>query len=354
MDDTRFMNLPFMSPGLLADHQIKALCTETSHTLPMLSPFVDHCVSSGKISYGLSSYGYDTRLATEFKVFKGETVDRDGSPILIDPKNLDPELYETVETDVLVIPPHGFALGRTVETFRMPEDVLAICFAKSSYARCFTGNTRIRLSTGEYATFEDLVRREAQGIRSWGYAYDLTSGRLKLQELVNPRRTSFGPIVEVTLSTGKTIRCTEDHAILTEDGYYLRAKDMVGKTPRMIVIDPTIDPVTVVSVEPIPNSDQPLYCLTSPTYGNFFLDNGVCVKNCGLVIGVTPIEPGFVGEVTLEMSNTTDHPIKVYANEGVCQFLFLKGSSPCDVTYADRSGKYMYQTGVVPPRVKLD
>ena len=354
MDDKRYLHQPFMSPGLLADHQIKALCTPTQYTEPMLEPFVDHCVASGKVSYGLSSYGYDTRLATEFKVFKGKTVDRNGSPILIDPKNLDPELYDTIESDVLTIPPHGFALGRTVETFRMPNDVLAICFAKSSYARCFTGNTKVRLSTGESASFTDLVRRHAQGIRSWGYVHDLTSGRLRLQELDSPRRTSYGPVVEVTLSNGKKTQCTEDHAILTQDGYYLRAKDMVGKSPKMIVTDPNLDPITVVSVEPVPNSDQPLYCLTSPTFGNFYLDNGLCVKNCGLVIGVTPIEPGFVGEVTLEMSNTTDHPIKVYANEGVCQFLFFKGSSPCDVTYADRSGKYMHQKGVVPPRIKMD
>ena len=82
----------------------------------------------------------------------------------------------------------------------------------------------------------------------------------------------------------------------------------------------------------------------------------VCVgkstyARCGIIVNVTPLEPGWEGHVTLEFSNTTPLPAKIYANEGVCQFLFFKGSEPCEVSYSKRNGKYMKQTGVTLPRV---
>lgn len=73
---------------------------------------------------------------------------------------------------------------------------------------------------------------------------------------------------------------------------------------------------------------------------------------CGIIVNVTPLEPEWEGTVTLEFSNTTPLPAKIYANEGACQFLFLKGESPCEVSYADRMGKYMHQRGVTLPRVE--
>ena len=72
---------------------------------------------------------------------------------------------------------------------------------------------------------------------------------------------------------------------------------------------------------------------------------------CGLIVNVTPLEPEWEGYVTLEISNTTPLPAKVYANEGLCQFLFLKGEGACEVSYADRKGKYMKQTGVTLPKL---
>ncbi len=72
---------------------------------------------------------------------------------------------------------------------------------------------------------------------------------------------------------------------------------------------------------------------------------------CGLIVNVTPLEPEWEGHVTLEISNTTPLPARVYANEGICQFLFLKGDGPCEISYADRKGKYMGQTGVTLPRI---
>lgn len=86
--------------------------------------------------------------------------------------------------------------------------------------------------------------------------------------------------------------------------------------------------------------DVLVICLGKSTYAR-----------CGIIVNVTPLEPGWEGHVTLEFSNTTPLPAKIYAGEGVCQFLFLKGNEPCEVSYSDRSGKYMKQTGVTLPKI---
>lgn len=186
--------------SILPDHWIRDNALENN----MIAPFVEKQRGQGIISYGLSSYGYDARLADEFMIFTN--VDN----AIVDPKNFDESSFVNRKTDVCVIPPNSFALARTVEYFKIPDDVLVICLGKSTYARC------------------------------------------------------------------------------------------------------------------------------------------------GLIVNVTPLEPGWEGQVTLEISNTTPLPAKVYANEGICQFLFYKGDSPCEVTYAARSGKYMGQRGVTLPRLKTD
>lgn len=86
--------------------------------------------------------------------------------------------------------------------------------------------------------------------------------------------------------------------------------------------------------------DVLVVCLGKSTYAR-----------CGLIVNVTPLEPGWEGHVTLEVSNTTPLPAKVYANEGIAQFLFFKGSDACETTYADRAGKYQGQRGVTLPRL---
>lgn len=187
-------------PGILSDAQIRHL----SQNQGMIDPFVEKQTAEGKISYGLSSYGYDARCSREFKIFTN--VDN----AIVDPKDFSDDSFVDRETDVCIIPPNSFVLTRSVEYFKIPKDVLVVCLGKSTYARC------------------------------------------------------------------------------------------------------------------------------------------------GLIVNVTPLEPGWEGHVTLEISNTTPLPAKVYANEGVAQFLFFKGSAPCETTYADRAGKYMGQTGVTLPRIKTD
>jgi len=174
---------------------------EMAETKGMIEPFVEAQRREGVISYGVSSYGYDARVATEFKIFTN--VDN----AIVDPKNFSDQSFVERDTEVCIIPPNSFVLARTVEYFRIPRDVLVICLGKSTYARC------------------------------------------------------------------------------------------------------------------------------------------------GIIVNVTPLEPEWEGHVTLEFSNTTPLPAKVYANEGACQFLFLKGASAPEVSYADRAGKYMGQRGVTLPRL---
>jgi len=167
----------------------------------MIEPFVDDQDRAGVVSYGLSSYGYDIRVADEFKIFTNI------NNTVIDPKSFDPRSFVDIQADVCIVPPNSFALGRTIEYFRIPRDILTICLGKSTYARC------------------------------------------------------------------------------------------------------------------------------------------------GIIVNVTPFEPEWEGFVTLEISNTTPLPAKIYANEGIAQVLFFKGSEPPEVSYRDKQGKYQGQVGVTLPKL---
>jgi dCTP deaminase len=98
--------------------------------------------------------------------------------------------------------------------------------------------------------------------------------------------------------------------------------------------------------------EHDVFCLTVPEAGNFALEAGIFVHNCGIVVNVTPLEPEWEGHVTIEISNTTPLPAKVYANEGIAQVIFLSADELCEVSYADRKGKYQGQQGIVPPKVE--
>ena len=167
----------------------------------MIEPFTDEQVRAGVISYGLSSYGYDVRIADQFKIFTNI------NSTIVDPKAFDPRSFVDFRGDVCIIPPNSFALAQTVEYFRVPRDVLVVCLGKSTYARC------------------------------------------------------------------------------------------------------------------------------------------------GIIVNVTPLEPEWEGIVTLEVSNTTPLPAKIYAGEGIAQMLFFQGDEPCQTSYADKKGKYQAQTGLTLPRL---
>jgi len=96
----------------------------------MIDPFEESQVRDGVISYGVSSYGYDIRVADEFRIFTNV------NSSIVDPKAFDPRSLVEVERDVCIIPPNSFALARTVEYFRIPRNIITVCVGKSTYARC--------------------------------------------------------------------------------------------------------------------------------------------------------------------------------------------------------------------------
>jgi dCTP deaminase len=112
--------------GLQPDHWIRKMALEQG----MIDPFEPGQVRDGVISYGVSSYGYDIRVADEFKIFTNV------HSAIVDPKHFDPKSMVDFKGEICVIPPNSFALARTVEYFRIPRTVLTVCVGKSTYARC--------------------------------------------------------------------------------------------------------------------------------------------------------------------------------------------------------------------------
>ena len=112
--------------GLKPDHWIKKMAMEEG----MIKPFVETQVRQGVISYGVSSYGYDIRVADEFKIFTNVY------SAMVDPKNFSPQSMIDFQGETCTIPPNSFALARTMEWFHIPRGVLTICLGKSTYARC--------------------------------------------------------------------------------------------------------------------------------------------------------------------------------------------------------------------------
>jgi len=179
------------------DRWIREMCIKHR----MIEPFEEKQVRQGVISYGLSSYGYDIRIADEFKIFTNVNT------AIVDPKRMDPASLVDFKGPVAIVPPNSFALGRTVEYFRIPRNVLTICLGKSTYARC------------------------------------------------------------------------------------------------------------------------------------------------GIITNVTPFEPEWEGFVTLEISNTTPLPAKIYAHEGIAQVLFFESDEVCETSYKDKAGKYQQQRGITLSKV---
>ena len=185
--------------SIKSDRWIRRLAREHR----MIEPFADSQVREGVISYGVSSYGYDMRVAPEFKIFTNVL------SAVVDPKQFDSRSFVEFAGPVCIVPPNSFALARSVEYFRIPRNVLTVCVGKSTYARC------------------------------------------------------------------------------------------------------------------------------------------------GIITNVTPLEPEWEGFVTLEISNTTPLPARIYANEGIAQVLFFTADEgdECEQSYADKRGKYQAQTGITLPKL---
>ena len=272
----------------------------------------------------------------------------------------------------------------------------------STYARCFAGDTRVALVDGESPTLEEMARRHDSGELFWGYSVG-EQGRLIVSLLDAPRFIGRDSLLEIELDNGERIRATPDHLFMMRDGrmaaaHSLRPNDALMPLYRDLfrgyeqVYQPIdghlysthdlanewrlrnkIYPDVPAAHRHIPDvirhsnempayrnhkvaavreiaGDHDVYCLTVPEAGNFALESGVFVKNCGIIVNVTPLEPEWEGHVTLEFSNTTPLPAKIYANEGVAQMLFFESDEVCETSYKDRGGKYQGQRGVTLPK----
>lgn len=339
------------------------------------------------ISYGTSSYGYDIRCADEFKLFTNI------NSTIVDPKNFDSKNFVDVKSDHVIVPPNSFALARTVEYFRIPRNVLTICLGKSTYARCFSGDTRLLLVDGTTPTLEEMASRAEKGETFWGYSLS-PYGTVVVALLHAPRFIGRDSLLEIALDNDRLIHCTPDHRFKMSDGRMEEAQhlrpgalllglsqqpekqhevdsaltDAVSIPPRLISLKRKQTPFCqtkevfaeyktpqrtirkIVAIREIPG-DHDVYCLTVPETGNFALEAGVFTSNCGIIVNVTPFEPEWEGYVTLEFSNTTPLPAKIYANEGVAQVIFFESDEVCETSYKDRGGKYQKQHGVTLPRL---
>ncbi|HKG20304.1 MAG TPA: dCTP deaminase, partial [Blastocatellia bacterium] len=215
--------------AIKSDVWIKRMCRE--HEL--INPYEDKLVRAVGdrriISAGLSSYGYDCRLARdEFKVFSPVT----GTEI--DPKNFDPNSLLDVPlrrsedgSDYWLLPPHSYALGVTIEQFRIPRTVTALAIGKSTYARCFSAATRVALADGTSPTLEEMAERSAKGELFWGYSVG-RYGRIIVTLLEAPRYIGRDSLIEITLDNGEPILCTPDHRFILRDGRTIEAGSFRG------------------------------------------------------------------------------------------------------------------------------
>jgi deoxycytidine triphosphate deaminase len=362
-----------------------------------IEPFAEGSSRPGVISYGVTSYGYDVRVGRKFKVFTNARC------AVVDPKNFDPASFVDIEGDYCLIPPNSFALAETVEYLEIPRDMIAVCVGKSTYARCFRGDTRVALVDGSSPTLEEMTRRAEAGEMFWGYSIG-PQGRLIVTLLEAPRHVGSDNLMEVVLDTGEPIFCTPDHLFLMRDGRMAEAERLQPGNSLMplyrqvcrgyeVAYQPLnghLDPIhwlaaewsqrhsialtslgmhpdgeaqllagaapqplrnhKVAAVRPVQGTYD-VYCLTVPEAGNFALEAGVFVGNCGIIVNVTPLEPEWRGRVTIEISNTTPLPAKIYSGEGIAQILFLRGEAVCRVSYGDKKGKYQDQKGLTLPFV---
>ena len=171
------------------------------------------------------------------------------------------------------------------------------------------------VKNGMIEPFTENLRRE--GVISYGlssYGYDAR---------VSPEFKIFTNVDSATV----------DPKAFSDQGFVDRDTDVCIIPPNSFALARTVEYFR------IPRNTL-VICLGKSTYAR-----------CGIIVNVTPLEPEWEGHVTLEFSNTTPLPAKIYANEGACQCIFLQADSECETSYADRAGKYMGQTGVTPPRL---
>src|SRR5258705_10014018 len=190
--------------SIKSDNWIRRMAAEKKMIEPFEPDQVRRADNGRIISYGTSSYGYDVRCADEFKIFTNI------NSTIVDPKEFDEKNFVDLRADVCIIPPNSFALARTVEYLRIPRNVLTICLGKSTYARCFSADTRVALVDGSAPTLEEMARRHEAGELFWGYSVG-PNGRVVVTLLDAPRFIGRDSLLEITLDNDERVRATPDH-----------------------------------------------------------------------------------------------------------------------------------------------
>ncbi len=176
---------------------------QMAHEHGMIEPFVEKQVSSHVISYGVSSYGYDIRVADEYKIFTNVF------SAIVDPKQFDPKSMVDFKGDVCIIPPNSFVLARTIEYFRIPRNVLTLCVGK-----CLTGDTRIvDEETGDYIPLKDFVSRQR------AHTLALDGWRLRQGQVTAHINNGIRPVYELRTRAGLHVKATATHPFRTLMGW---------------------------------------------------------------------------------------------------------------------------------------
>jgi dCTP deaminase len=208
-----------------------------------------------------------------------------------------------------------------------------------------TRDAHSRAMQRRYSDPMERIRQSGISARVW--ARDDGSRRSRQAEIarrINIRGEITADVVRAALDTTGSIRGAAD--LLECDRSVFRRFPQVLSTFRG---SPAYRNHKITEIREVAGSHD-VYCLTVPEAGNFALESGVFVSNCGIIVNVTPLEPEWEGHVTLEFSNTTPLPAKIYANEGVAQMLFFESDEVCATSYKDRGGKYQGQRGVTLPK----
>jgi len=204
--------------GLKSDRWIKSKAKHEGMIEPFYDTLVRHSKTGEKIiSYGLSSYGYDIRIAPEFKIFTNV------NSAIVDPKNFNESTFVSIKGDVCIIPPNSFILGYSTEKIKTPDDTLILCIGKSSYARCFDGATKVALANGTSLSLAEMASNPKETYFGYGA---LADGTIVMTELLEPRYVGRDSLLEVELDSGEIVKCTPDHEWLLRDGTYVEASQL--------------------------------------------------------------------------------------------------------------------------------
>ena len=290
--------------GLQPDHWIRQMALEQG----MVEPFVDGQVSAGVISYGLSSYGYDIRVADEFKIFQPEVT----ASKLSDVQSAYVAGLLDAEGDI------GYKASKTT--------------GRTSLALHFNGSDP-ELLAGVKATIGT-----GQILNSGDGEYSLFIGKpADVQYVLSQvlpyltRRRDAASRALAELKSNKSI--VVDPKAFDADSFVDFQGDVCVIPPNSFALGRTVEyfriPRSVLTI-----------CVGKSSYAR-----------CGIIVNVTPFEPEWEGYVTLEISNTTPLPAKIYANEGIAQVLFFQADEDCQISYADKKGKYQRQQSIVLPRL---